>query len=328
MKLSLFCLLTSIMLVTPVTAMSQASSNNLYLMFAQEQAGTFLAEISTDLNEKVEIKTRLISTEIIVGQWSSQTNAFLSANSEGYTIRHKNDKSAQVFLKYPPTTSLISYMDLTQSPDGQNFVFIKEQLYSDHSVEYSLDLVLVDGTQRPIFKPEKTLASYSFFIESVRWSPDGAYIAFNGKPFGELNEGNIYLLSSMCLTENTPQCSVEILKIKDQSGVRLLGRSIWEEDWNFPTWSPDSKRLAFRCGEQICILRRDGTNFLRIPVNVGANLEWSPDGQFLAYMFNNDIYLLSLNTYRATRLTNNTDYDNHILSLTWLTLPDADFLLQ
>jgi Tol biopolymer transport system component len=341
-KSRIFWTLLSIVLLLhiPNPVGAQARKTPLYLMYAQEDKGTFLAEVSTVANGVPSIESRHISNEFIIGLWSPQAKTFISTNGKGVTIQSTETPDERLIVKYDPKSDDASksddtYMSPSISPDGRRFMFIKNRFYFDSKEsKYGLILGTLDGSIRPIFDPQNSqdesgLSVNTKYMEMVRWSPDSAYIAFSGNPFHELGENNIYLMSTECIETALTQCNPHTLKINDGSGIRLRGRAGLGEDWNYPTWSPDSKRLAFRCEPHLCILGRDGTNFRRILLPLEReNLEWSPDGQFLAYMFNNDIYLLSLNTYHATRLTNNTDYDNDIYSLTWLTLPDADFLLQ
>jgi Tol biopolymer transport system component len=87
-----------------------------------------------------------------------------------------------------------------------------------------------------------------------------------------------------------------------------------------PAWSPDGERLALACSEavlgyDICIIRKDGTGFVQLTSEVGAEDEpaWSPDGNRIAFSMAGaagaprDIAIVSSSGGTPTRITQGFD---------------------
>jgi Tol biopolymer transport system component len=59
----------------------------------------------------------------------------------------------------------------------------------------------------------------------------------------------------------------------------------WSTGWDAPTWSPDSRQIAFVGNGSISVADRDGTDVTPIvgPVVEWPRPQWSPDGDWIAY---------------------------------------------
>jgi eukaryotic-like serine/threonine-protein kinase len=72
-----------------------------------------------------------------------------------------------------------------------------------------------------------------------------------------------------------------------------------------PSWSPDSKRIAFSSrvangSEQVLVATRDGASVIELMP--GSNPSWSPDGEKLAVRNEHGIQILEIETGRSTTL--------------------------
>ncbi|WP_214411966.1 TolB family protein [Sphaerisporangium fuscum] len=86
-----------------------------------------------------------------------------------------------------------------------------------------------------------------------------------------------------------------------------------------PTWSPDSKRVAFGvAGDDVMVVNADGTGAHKAGRTAGVcHLAWSGDGRYLAgYTGEADaIYKLDLTTGKAAKVRGVKDYVVHVQSL-------------
>ena len=97
--------------------------------------------------------------------------------------------------------------------------------------------------------------------EEPAWSPDGsrvAYVRYRSRDAGYPD--GLYVLDL-------------------ESGERRL---VWRGGVLSPSWSPDSRRLAFAAGP-IMVIDADGSNAEAVTDHTAFFPEWSPDGTRLAY---------------------------------------------
>lgn len=99
----------------------------------------------------------------------------------------------------------------------------------------------------------------------LRWSPDGRQIAYSATTT-ETSTGGVTASSGY---------GVGVLDVRT-GAHRLVAEG------NSPTWSPDGKRLAFNCDEQLCTVDADGSNAAVVPGSARMqSADWSPDGSAL-----------------------------------------------
>lgn len=153
----------------------------------------------------------------------------------------------------------------------------------------------------------KALTSTQLDKGSPVISPDGRWIAFVGH--GELGRSDIHVMSAAGG------------EAKNVTGTLSTAQK------SFPSWAPDSKRLAFvearGLGLNIKAIDPDGANPVSITDNVYTNAFpiWSPDGKRIAFVSSRegtrtelargDIYVMNADGSGATNLTRHPDEDNY-----------------
>lgn len=141
------------------------------------------------------------------------------------------------------------------------------------------------------------------------WSPDGEWLAIVDSR--RVPQGHV------CLGDDDYRCPAEIYVMRpDGSGERRI-TATYEELWQPPIWSPDSRKLAFSAKGVIRVVDADGSDSRRLPTGASyaAVGSWSPDGKTIAYTqtrARSDIFLIGLDG-RKRRLTR----DGHSEAPVW-----------
>jgi Tol biopolymer transport system component len=161
------------------------------------------------------------------------------------------------------TDSAAHDFDPSWSPDGSRIAF-----RSERSGDPEIWIMNADGSD------QHCLAAGL----SPAWSPDGSKIAYS-------SPGTI-----MCPPGRGLDCTGLAIMNADGSGQRRVPNTVGGE---YPTWSPDGKRIAFNSnmtGEHVMyIVDPDGSNLVDLSaVGGGWQVDWSPDGSSIIFASGRD----------------------------------------
>jgi Tol biopolymer transport system component/polyisoprenoid-binding protein YceI len=182
------------------------------------------------------------------------------------------------------------------SPDGAKLVYtrgIATQTSGEPDQIYVLDL---SRSARP---KQLTEASFTATLWPS-WSPDGRKLAF------AQSEGE----SSAIWVMNANGRNAHALTEDD-----LVEQETFTPD-EFPTWSPDGRRIAYTSflqdgNDDIFVMNADGSGQVRLTSGpeYDSDPAWSPDGKRIAFSRDGDIYTMSPNGSGLRRVTRGSARD-------------------
>jgi TolB protein len=204
--------------------------------------------------------------------------------------------------------------DPSWSPDGTQIAY-----RSDRGDESEIWIMNADGTG------QRRLAAGL----SPAWSPDGLSIAY-------ASPGDI-----PCPPGRGPRCTGISIMNADGSGQHRVPHT---DGGEYPSWSPDGKRIAFNSnlsGDHLMyIVDVDGSHVVDLSrVGEGWQVDWSPDGRSILFTSHRDhpdnytdVYEMRPDGSAVRRLTHNRAYtpawspdgDSIVLSAPGLFIMDPD----
>ena len=186
------------------------------------------------------------------------------------------------------------------SPDGKRIAFVSDREGRSNFEIYVID---ADGGN------EQRLTENRRDDMHPSWSPDGKRIVFGARREGHFE--NKFAITNEIYVMDT-----------DGRNQRRLTENLFN-DW-YPSWSPDSKRIAFasdRKGDlqnfEIYVMDADGGNQRRLTNNRHQDWypSWSPDGKRIAFSSaregNFEIYVIDAAGRNPQNLTNNPHNDSN-----------------
>ena len=165
------------------------------------------------------------------------------------------------------------------------------------------------------------------FYGDLDWSPTGRTLVIKAFPsamggFTDLwivdaRTGKTSRLTTTALSEAAPSWSPNGRWIAFFSEGRRLPYRIWRYSFAtrrvtqltsgrpaaaYPSWSPDSRRIAFTLGGRVALMDADGSH-KRVLRLFGTHPRFSPDGGWLVYVANGNLFKARLDGSGRTQMT-------------------------
>jgi len=131
------------------------------------------------------------------------------------------------------------------------------------------------------------------------WRPDGRQLAFVSN-----RDPNPY-------PNPNGYSDILTMEVGGQNQINLTNDATDDRE---PAWSPDGSRIAWHCGDSICVMNANGNNRIELASGLGGRLpQWSPNGQWLAFGafagLHEDVFFVPATGGTPINLTNNPAVD-------------------
>jgi TolB protein len=173
------------------------------------------------------------------------------------------------------------------SPDSKYFIFFSEQYGIGNAIESAWETIRVNV---------ETLTSHvsDFYSQQPYWSPDGRYIMLGECSIVVMNEDGTDRHLSI------PEYSFQV---SDDNFMCIVPYG----------WSPDNHRIVFSVNFRgynednqagLYIADDNGRNVRQLTYeDVAYDAKWSPDGHYLVYVSERQIYVVNVETKKVLPLT-------------------------
>ena len=197
------------------------------------------------------------------------------------------------------------------SPNGRFLAYAYANEVGIIDVEAEIVEEQVPHQQLVEFAPYNTNADW-VWVPTLTWSPNGRFLAFTQH---DGTDEQAALFNSWVLDTETP----------------LTGQFVEETGmWGHMNWATNSDQIAFlkatdpldslRSNYTLWVMDNDGSNAQQIYPPLGENsafsrdenfMAWGPTGEDIAFIFDDDLFLLNINTNELARITLDDTLDNH-----------------
>jgi Tol biopolymer transport system component len=228
------------------------------IAFIRNQSDVYVLDVERGFVRHIAHSDRPMNTP----RWSpdGKNLTFTVIDGSGQTSIQRIDANGnmqQLFQQAAPVWST------AWSPDSDEVAFIADE---------QLFLVNADGSDLRQLHSFVDVRSYS-----LSWSPDGQNLAFIGS--GILTKPYVYLLN--------------VNGANGASNRETAVTNIPADPLALPTWSPDSKQLAFISGSGLYLANTDGSEQRHVDnTTIPRSSNWSPDGR-LAYVSDLQLHVAS-----------------------------------
>ena len=216
---------------------------------------------------------RFISSNIVPGKVPSlssdgQTFVYLCGSADDASICLMGKDGGNPRVISGETRNLV---DPQWSPTDEIIAFVQTTSLSLHENNPPIsDICLSSPGGDLLYQVTDNPTMMNNTIEEIQWSTDGKRIAFSTGGFAGSVAHDIYVINS------------------DGSGLRRLS---FPPALNYsPRWSPDGRQLVYYSMSVegiaylvIVSINEDWKPETRIPLPIGGDLSWSPDGRFILY---------------------------------------------
>lgn len=209
-------------------------------------------------------------TPTLVGGFPGQ---YIAASGSQEDLRlnlyDANGRKVEELFDFPDELGIL-YTRTIWSPDGESLAVL---YWQDGGY-----LVLLTHDGEILRTIDTDLHSYGGYIRQANWAPDSSNLVFAGKVDNSYYD--IYLLSS--------------------DGEELIQfNNTYTKDTS-PRFSPDGSQIIFYNGNNLTMVDLAGNYIRTLPAGYR---DWSPDGRYIAYAANEDLYAFDLVENRSIRLT-------------------------